>query len=73
MVRKILSRLNEVFWFLAPYIGVVGVIFGTWQYMIYYGWWQALLVSGGCGLLGWMAVEMLYPMWFGGGRGDQRR
>ena len=66
------AKIREVFWFLAPYIGIAGIIYGTWEYTIYYGLWKALLVAGAMGLLGWMAVEMLYPMWFGGGNGNKR-
>ena len=65
------AKINQIFWALAPYLGVAGIIYGTWEYAIYYGLWMALLVSGLMGIMGWLAVEILYPMWFGGGHGNK--
>jgi len=52
--------VSKIFWALVPYIAGVGIIYGTWEYAQYYGWWKSIAVSVLMGAIGWMAVA-----WFG--------
>jgi len=42
-----------------------GVIYGAWGIVEVKGWWIGLLMAAAAGVAGWLAIEFLYPLWFG--------
>ena len=43
----------------------IGLIYGTIDYYNYFGLWKTLVMVPLLVLLGYLSVEMCYPMWFG--------
>jgi hypothetical protein len=43
----------------------VGIIYGTVEYIEYAGPWKALVAVPLMLVLGYLAVEIIYPLWWG--------
>jgi len=54
----------KLFWDAVTILAGIGIILGTMWYAQYLGWGKALLMSVGAGIMGYMALNMLYPLWF---------
>jgi hypothetical protein len=50
----------------------VGIIYGTVEYIEYAGPWKALVVVPLMLVLGYLGVEVIYPLWFGGYNGRSK-
>jgi len=61
-MRKILKCS---WWDFVALIGVAGVTYGTFGYIEYAGIWKSLVMVPLLFALGFFAVEILYPIWFG--------
>lgn len=46
-----------------------GVIYGTIEYVDYAGPWKTLMMIPLMLALGWMAMNLVYPLWFGNDKG----
>ena len=63
------SRTRRLMWDLVTVLAAIGLIYGTFEYIEYAGAWKALVMVPAMMVLGWMAVNLLYPMWFPNDRG----
>jgi hypothetical protein len=59
------KRYRKLFWDLMIVAAVAGFIYGTVEYVQYAGPWTALVMVPLMALLGYLAMEIIYPMWFG--------
>jgi len=46
-------------------VAAAGVVYGSIEYIQYADPWKALVMIPLMLVLGWLAVEVVYPMWFG--------
>lgn len=60
-------RLRALFWRVVEISAALALVYGVWTMVEFYGW-RGLAASFAAAVLGWMAVNMLYPLWFGGSR-----
>jgi len=57
------------FWDLVTVAAIAGVLYSTLQMVEYHGWSKGLVGAIAAGALGILAVQVLYPLWFGGDDG----
>ena len=67
--RNVLTSLKtrksrKLFWDLVMVAAIAGLIYGSLEYIQYAGPWKALVIIPLMLVMGWMAVTMIYPMWF---------
>jgi hypothetical protein len=58
-------QTRRLLWDLVAVIASVGVIYGTIEYIEYAGPWKALVAIPLMLVLGFLAVEVVYPLWWG--------
>jgi len=51
-------------WNLVAVVAVVGFIYGTVELVRDHGVWKGLAGAAICAVLGILAIEILYPLWF---------
>ncbi len=59
------KRYRKLFWDLVTVAAIVGLIYGIVEYYDYAGPWKTLIMVPVMVVLGYLAVEICYPMWFG--------
>ena len=55
---------RKLWWNLVMVAAVAGIICGSIEMIEYWGVWKALMAIPLMGVLGYLAVEVLYPLWF---------
>jgi hypothetical protein len=63
--RPMRKLTNELFWKSAPYMASLSIIYGACEYAVTYGAWRATILSASVVAVGFLAAEILYPLWFG--------
>ena len=58
-------KLHKLLWDLVAIAASAGVIYGTVQYLEYAGPWKTLVMVPLMLVLGWLAVNVIYPLWHG--------
>lgn len=58
-------RTRNALWNALGVAAVVGVVYGAFEMIEATGITRGLIYSVGAALLGYLAAEMIYPMWFG--------
>lgn len=58
-------RTRNVLWNALGVAAIVGVVYGTFEMIEATGITRGLIYSVGAVLLGYLAAEMIYPLWFG--------
>lgn len=61
---RLKARTRRHLWDAVTIIAVGGIIYGSFEFIEYNGPWKALVYIPLMLVLGWMAVQILYPMWF---------
>jgi hypothetical protein len=62
MTKPFLRRLA---WDIVTVVAVAGLIYGTIEYYSYAGLWSTLIMVPLMAILGYLAFEIIYPLWFG--------
>ena len=57
-------KQRRLWWDFVALIGFAGIIYGAIEYIEAAGAWKALVMIPLMLVLGYMAVEILYPLWF---------
>jgi len=52
-------------WDIVTVLAVIGIAYGAWELIEIRGWGLGLPMALLSVILGLLAVELLYPMWFG--------
>jgi len=55
---------RRLFWDFVMVAAIGGIIYGAVEYVEYAGPWKALVMIPLLGVLGYLAVEIIGPMWF---------
>ena len=58
-------KLRKLLWDLVAIVAAVGVIYGTIQYFEHAGAWKTLVMVPLLLVLGYLAIEVIYPLWYG--------
>jgi len=58
------KKSRRLMWDFVMVAAVAGIIYGTVEYIQYAGPWKALVAIPLLMVMSWMAVTILYPMWF---------
>ena len=61
---KLKPKYRKLWWDLVTVAALAGVVYSTIEYVEYAGPWKALLMVPLMILAGYLAVEVLYPLWF---------
>ena len=62
------SRTKRALWDLVTVIAVIGLAYGTWGMIAAKGWGLGFPLALLSAIFGLIALELLYPLWFGGRR-----
>ena len=52
-------------WDIVTVIAVIGMAYGAWEIIAIKGWGLGFPMALLCAIFGLIAVELVYPMWFG--------
>ena len=58
-------RARRAFWDIVTVLAVIGVAYGAWEIISIKGWGLGFPMALLSAILGLIAVELLYPLWFG--------
>jgi hypothetical protein len=58
------ARARHLLWDLVAVAAVVGVVYGTFESISDYGFWKGLALAVVATIAGYLAMHMLYPLWF---------
>ena len=61
---KLTPRTRKLFWNLVIVVAAVGFIYSVIEYLQYAGVWKTLMMVPLMAVLGFLAVEIAYPLWF---------
>jgi hypothetical protein len=56
---------RKLLWDLVAVAAICGLIYGTVEFYQYAGPWKTLVMVPLMFVLGWMAINFIYPLWFG--------
>jgi hypothetical protein len=56
--------IRRMMWDLVMLAAIGGIIYGSIEYIAYAGPWKALVIVPLLMVSGWLAVSMLYPLWY---------
>jgi len=59
------ARARRMLWDIVTVLAVIGIAYGAWELIEIRGWGLGLPMALLSVILGLLAVELLYPMWFG--------
>jgi len=59
----------RLLWDAVALLAASGLIYVSIEFYNIYGPWKSLAMVPAMLVLGWMAVNLLYPMWYGDDRG----
>ena len=59
------ARMRRTLWDIVTVLAVIGIAYGAWELIEIRGWGLGLPMALLSVILGLLAVELLYPMWFG--------
>jgi hypothetical protein len=62
MAKPFLRRFT---WDIVVVVAIAGLIYGIVEFYNYAGPWKTLVVAPLMAIVGYLAVEICYPMWFG--------
>jgi len=59
------SRTRRALWDIAAVLAVIGIAYGAWEIIAVKGWGLGFPMAILAAILGYVAFEMLYPLWWG--------
>jgi hypothetical protein len=59
------ARYRRWLWDLTAIAAVAGMIYGAIEYYEYAGPWKTLVMVPLMFVLGWLGVNVIYPLWYG--------
>jgi len=64
MIKRMGRRQRRLWWDAVAIVAAAGAIYSAIEYVEYAGPWKALVMVPLMLVLGYLAVEVLYPLWF---------
>ena len=59
------ARMRRTLWDIVTVLAVIGIAYGAWELIEIRGWGWGFATALLSVILGLLAVELLYPLWFG--------